>query len=348
MYFYLPTQNYPKFESFVENYLENRILETSLESSLTNNLETAFEINYTLELSTEDSAHLISMRKKGGDVLCFCDQQGSLFLGEFVSLDKKSRRVSVLLIKIVFKKSSKKRQQILFQAVLDKDYLEKFFETVAFSSFDTVYLFVSDFSPNPSWIKSLLQKKSILNPKFFENLRSESEIEPVLLTKSKEKHNHNQSGQDNNNASTKQNYAGIKDFKARGFQVFESKDIESAFVDRLKRILIRSGEQCERVFRPKVIFLDSTSAYRLIQIYTPKVADTVYNPDNHNPNFDNSVVTINKGLDKIDNMDVSSVVIGPEGGFSAREREFFGSIKLQSVSLGEIIYPGWACHLFWK
>jgi 16S rRNA U1498 N3-methylase RsmE len=353
MYFYLPTQNYPQFQSFLLSQIsvQKEILEDNLKgfskNGLGDGLENTLEgqkkpenrydfapLEYNLKLSLEDSAHIMSMRKKAGDTFKLCNQNGLLVLAELLNIDKKQKNCTILIkgLQIFEKrkeltpkekelesisqdeqseqettpKQSKNSKKVLFQAVLDKDYLEKFFESIAFGSFDTVYLFTSDFSPNPAWVSSMFEKG-------FES-KNGFEISSDIAV------------------------SDIVGFDIVGFDIFAENSPKTAFLERLKKILIRSTEQCERVFRTQIIFLEKKSALRLIEQIKPTVADTLvyYKSDSEDK----------KDKKNSENDLKMSILIGPEGGFSDSERSFFASKNLKISSLGELVYPGWACHLF--
>ena len=106
-------------------------------------------------------------------------------------------------------------------------------------------------------------------------------------------------------------------------------------LERLDKILIRSLEQSQQIYKPEII-LSQDSINRLIQDYTSggeinfildtqKQSPKIQNNPKHN--FNNSVVWI-----------------GPEGGWSKAELELFNN-QFQHINLGTVIYPAWLCSL---
>lgn len=108
--------------------------------------------------------------------------------------------------------------------------------------------------------------------------------------------------------------------------------------DRLDKILIRSLEQSEKIYKPKIVISDLKISQLIESEYSQNrlnlVLDTGVAPSGDLP----------KSLN-------TSVWIGPEGGWSKDELELFGNLtnkdasKFQFTSLGSIVYPAWLCSL---
>jgi len=101
-------------------------------------------------------------------------------------------------------------------------------------------------------------------------------------------------------------------------------------LERLDRILTRSCEQSERVFKPvlEVVELDLN---QIIELYKPIVLD--------------QAGIAKENVDK--NLLKSPVLVGPEGGWSEEEKQMFLESKLNLVSLGEVIFPAWLAGFSW-
>lgn len=91
-------------------------------------------------------------------------------------------------------------------------------------------------------------------------------------------------------------------------------------VERLMRINQRSLLLSERAYKPIIRLIRQPDLRGLLAEYRPAVLDA-------------------DGAKK--QASLSRVVIGPEGGFSDRERAMFAELDLLSISLGTHIYPGW-------
>ena len=95
----------------------------------------------------EFSAHFFSTRVCEGDVLTVCDHKNSAGKIQITELNKKTKEIKYdLLEKNTYPKNEVKK--VLFQAIPDKQYLDKLAEVVPIADIDEVILFQSDFSPN--------------------------------------------------------------------------------------------------------------------------------------------------------------------------------------------------------
>lgn len=102
-------------------------------------------------------------------------------------------------------------------------------------------------------------------------------------------------------------------------------------LERLDRILVRSCEQSERVFKPEINVVKDQNLDDLITKYNPVVLDQ-------------------NGIEKA-KIDLSllkmPVLVGPEGGWSEKEKQKFVENKLNLVSLGEVVFPAWLAGFSW-
>ncbi|MBC7406557.1 MAG: RsmE family RNA methyltransferase [Candidatus Parcubacteria bacterium] len=107
---------------------------------------------------------------------------------------------------------------------------------------------------------------------------------------------------------------------------------------RLDKILTRSLEQSEKIYKPKVIISD---------LKISQLIESDYSQNRLNLVLDTGVAS-SDGLPKSGN---TSVWIGPEGGWSKDELELFGNLTNRDASnfeftnLGSVIYPAWLCSL---
>ncbi len=110
-----------------------------------------------------------------------------------------------------------------------------------------------------------------------------------------------------------------------------NKSVISNKIDKWQRIMYEASKQCERAFIPKCYPL--TTIENLIK----------------NENFDYVISFCERFADKtfrefvlenigiFDNGKKVLIIIGPEGGFSKREFEYFEKIKLPMLTLGDLI-----------
>lgn len=94
-------------------------------------------------------------------------------------------------------------------------------------------------------------------------------------------------------------------------------------LNRLQAILTRSLEQSQNPFLPEVIIVKKPEILDLLKKYKPTIL--------HQTTSKNS----------IDQQISSSVLVGPEGGFSPQELEVFNNLGLTQTSLGDKVFPAW-------
>jgi RsmE family RNA methyltransferase len=94
--------------------------------------------------------------------------------------------------------------------------------------------------------------------------------------------------------------------------------------ERLKNILIRSCEQSEIVYIPKlhIVEFGSDEFVKLLKEHRPRL---MHCDSNSKPSNGAS----------------SSVLVGPEGGWSDEEIEYFGVAGLDQVYFEGVVYPAW-------
>jgi 16S rRNA (uracil1498-N3)-methyltransferase len=200
-------------------------------------------------LSPEHSMHLWSLRPKVGEVFGCTDLNGQVAKLKILEVDKRAKTFEIEIWDIF--RTGNDSQNVLFQAIPDKIYLDKLFEILPFCNLSTLYFFFSD--------RSLEYQLNL---------------------------------------------------------------------ERLDKILVRSCEQAEIYFKPKVVFIQNKQDQNsLLESYMPKVLEC-----NLSFSSSDSKETI---------ASQSSVLVGPEGGWSERELELFKSLGLQFVHLGNTIYPAW-------
>jgi RsmE family RNA methyltransferase len=101
--------------------------------------------NQSYFISSDESEHLLSLRPQIGERFILTDLKGNKYVTEIVFVHKKSQQVEVKVLDTQYipVKSDKK---ILFQAQIDKNYLEKWAEILPFAGFTDVYIFSSKYS----------------------------------------------------------------------------------------------------------------------------------------------------------------------------------------------------------
>lgn len=102
---------------------------------------------------------------------------------------------------------------------------------------------------------------------------------------------------------------------------------------RLERILIRSCEQAQRVWQPKIFWLkDLDEVVTLIEEKKEKFGDLLV--------LDTWPVENKKEAPKS-----NTILVGPEGGLSFAERNFLLEKGFSFLNLGSLVYPSWLCGL---
>jgi 16S rRNA (uracil1498-N3)-methyltransferase len=211
---------------------------------------------HTQQISLPQSAHLVSCRISAGDLVQATDLRGNLATLKITTAEPKSGIYKFEIISTHTRKNNTQKN-ILFQAKIDKLYLEKLVEIVPLANIDKVVFFDSDYS----------QKKQSVN------------------------------------------------------------------LERLEKILIRSCEQSQTIFKPELIFIDSdTELLSQIKKCNPIVLEgkiPTTKDSNHSPNI------------------LNSIVVGPEGGWSLKELALFKSLNLRFKNLGDSVYPAWLAGFVW-
>ncbi|GEM_PF-1106352 len=194
-------------------------------------------------ISKDYSGHFFAMRVKVGDQVKITDFKGTLQTVKVTFVDKKSK---VIVFEILGSCNvPKPPPKILFQAIPDKNYLEKIMEIIPFSSFTRIVLF-----------------KSHNSPKYLPD------------------------------------------------------------INRLNRIIIRSSQLAQKTWSIEIEAVVSLD--KLAQEIKHANALVL------NPNKENNCLTGD-----------FSCIVGPEGGWSKAEIEYFESLGLQFASIGDMIYPSW-------
>jgi RsmE family RNA methyltransferase len=124
---------------------------------------------------------------------------------------------------------------------------------------------------------------------------------------------------------------------------------------RLHNVLVRSCEQSERVFWPLVKVLETKSeVLETLKKYQPQVLDCAAKKTDSSVSktLKSGEQTTNFLVNPIENnsensssRNQKSYLVGPEGGWSDAEREFFGTLGLESIFIGSTIYPAWIAGL---
>lgn len=203
-----------------------------------------FDSNLNGSISLPQSQHLFSCRVKVQQQVRLSNLKGGLVEAEIIKVDKQNHTINY---KIIDKQSFEPApEKILFQAITDKNYLEKMVEIIPIIGVSKVILFQSQFSP-------------------------------------------------------KQNFS----------------------VDRLQSIMIRSCEQAENLFLPQVQIVSESDLLQLLKQHKPQLLD------------------IYGDCKPLKSESISSVLVGPEGGFGSQEISQFEALGLQKVSFGSSVLPAW-------
>lgn len=92
---------------------------------------------------------------------------------------------------------------------------------------------------------------------------------------------------------------------------------------RLEKILIRSCQQSHKLYIPEMVILSKKDFWKDIKANKPTVM--------HQNGED--LISYNKAI--------SSILIGPEGGWSKEEDTYFDDNNFMKISIGNSIYPAW-------
>jgi RsmE family RNA methyltransferase len=137
--------------------------------------------------------------------------------------------------------------------------------------------------------------------------------------------------------------------------------------ERITKILIRSCEQSEVAYHPKIIVLNQQDLDVELKKHQPTVLDCNESKPLTQLQSDNvtaTTVSPKKSPQKSDNLVTESpsfprfppnkqliqkpALIGPEGGWTSDEIKYYQSLNLNFASLGTIIYPAWIAGLVWE
>jgi RsmE family RNA methyltransferase len=94
-------------------------------------------------------------------------------------------------------------------------------------------------------------------------------------------------------------------------------------LERLEQILVRSCCQGEIVQMPEIVVLNEAQFKQTLSDYKPIVLE-----GNQDSNINN-------------NPPAKSILVGPEGGWSVKEKQDFESFGLSYLNLGEVVLPAW-------
>lgn len=94
-------------------------------------------------------------------------------------------------------------------------------------------------------------------------------------------------------------------------------------LDRLEQILIRSCCQGEIAYIPKVVILNDLDFKEALSKYKPVVLEGGQDSNTTN------------------NPPANSILVGPEGGWSQKEKQNFQSLGLDYLNLGDVVLPAW-------
>ena len=135
-------------------------------------------------------------------------------------------------------------------------------------------------------------------------------------------------------------------------------------LERLNKILIRSCEQSHNLFLPEILVLNKTDWQQQIKKYRPiwlhqngldskniiehcfqhilqnSLSDKLNNSlEDNQKNISNEIDNNVNGGSKLGFC--NSCLVGPEGGFSKTEEEYYEDIKLLKINMGQNILPAW-------
>jgi 16S rRNA (uracil1498-N3)-methyltransferase len=115
-------------------------------------------------------------------------------------------------------------------------------------------------------------------------------------------------------------------------------------IERITKLLIRSCEQGEIAYLPKIVLLNKQDLEVELKRHLPIVLDceTTTTSD-----FTKRPHPTSPAGDEQNNQN-KTALIGPEGGWSESEIKYFRSLNLEFGSLGATIYPAWLAGLVWE
>jgi 16S rRNA (uracil1498-N3)-methyltransferase len=205
-------------------------------------------------INSKESDHFFSMRVKQNQILKVSNLKGFLAEIKISEINKKERLIKYQILNQ--KKTQKPGEKILYQAILEKNYLEKLVEVCPLANITEINLFHSEFS--------VKQKINL---------------------------------------------------------------------ERLQKILIRSCEQSENLFLPKLNILEKAEILEKLEKEQFLILQK-NSKENFKLNF--STLFLNTK-----NPFKYKVLVGPEGGWSNNELTIFENKKLLFLELKDVVYPGW-------
>jgi len=111
------------------------------------------------QITMPASQHLFTLHLKSGQICQATDFAGNVAKVEIISLNKSQKQVEFNLLEL--KKFSRPDNKIIFQAKLDKLYLEKMIEVCTIGQVDQIFVFTSDRTANPKQSLNLNRLKQI-------------------------------------------------------------------------------------------------------------------------------------------------------------------------------------------
>lgn len=117
--------------------------------------------------------------------------------------------------------------------------------------------------------------------------------------------------------------------------------------DRITKILIRSCEQSEVAYLPKIVVLNKHDLDLELKRHKPTVLDCQVKATTASPQVTDGIVTESPSFPKSPKTHQPAIV-GPEGGWTDTELKYFQGLNLSFSSLGSIIYPAWIAGLVWS
>jgi RsmE family RNA methyltransferase len=119
--------------------------------------------------------------------------------------------------------------------------------------------------------------------------------------------------------------------------------------ERITKILIRSCEQSEVAYLPKIIVLNQQDLDIELKKHQPTVLDCdLLNTFETQKGLVPPVKGVAAKLTGVVLLPHQPALIGPEGGWTETEIQYFKGFNLVFASLGTIIYPAWIAGLVWE
>lgn len=266
----------------------------------------------------EESEHFWSCRTQIDKIYKICDQKGTVATIKITKMDKKSTKIEFEILEKNYislenwLKINQKNVKVLFQAQIDKNYLEKWAEILPFGFWSKVFIFASEFS-----LKQNLNLERLNRILTRSTEQSENFYKPKIEIIDKNKL-----------------------FEILQKQVQKENFTENEFEPSFENVEFGNTKFENKIINQFVV-LDTE---KTLEKLTKKLKNldinqlSIFNPETKN-NLDNLALNIdlNNVLDNV----ISNFVIGPEGGFSENEKQIFADFGCQFKTFGQIIYPSW-------